>query len=166
MAISFPRVLVGVSGSAVKKRLSDSPFKFQEENAKNIYTTYFMNSRLNMPEIQAAIDLKAGQFLAGDTGVRVTVSKFIKGVTLRAWYSFSDTSMFNDSINPGYHDKGISISIPLRLFQGSDSRDLFSYSVSSWTRDTAQDIEHFENLFDFIGRNVTIYLHKDRNMLN
>ncbi len=160
------RVLLGVSGSAVKKRLHDSPFKFQEDNVKDIYTTLFINSRLNIPEIEAAIDLKAGRFLAGDNGLRVTVSKFIKGVTLRAWYSFSDTSIFNDDINPGYHDKGISVSIPLRLFRGTDSRNVLSYSVSPWTRDTAQDIEHFSNLFDFMDRNVTLYLHKDREMIH
>jgi len=160
------RVFLGLGGSAVKKRLHDSPFEFQEDNVKDIYTTLFINSRLNIPEIEAAIDLKAGRFLAGDNGVRVTVSKFIKGVTLQAWYSFSDTSIFDDNINPGYHDKGISVSIPLRLFKGSDSRTLYNYSVSSWTRDTAQDIDHFNNLFDFIGRNVTIYLQKDRKMIN
>jgi hypothetical protein len=160
------RVLLGVSGSAVKKRLHDSPFSFQEDNVKEIYTTLFVNSRLNIPEIESAIDFKAGRFLAGDNGLRVTVSKFIKGVTLRAWYSFSDTSIFNDDINPGYHDKGISVSIPLRLFRGTDSRNVFSYSVSPWTRDTAQDIEHFSNLFDFMDRNVTLYLHKDREMIH
>jgi hypothetical protein len=73
--------------------------------------------------------------------------------------------MFNDDINPGYHDKGISVSIPLRLFKGSDSRTLYNYSISAWTRDTAQDIEHVNNLFDFMGRNVTIYLDKDRKMI-
>jgi len=160
------RVLLGMSGSAVKKRSPDSPFKLKEDTVKDIYTTLFLNSRLNIPEIEAAVDIKAGRFLAGDNGVRITVSKFIKGVTLRAWYSFSDTSMFDDNINPGYNDKGISVSIPLRLFKGTDSRNLLSYSISPWTRDTAQDIEHFNNLFDFIGRNVTIYLHKDRKMIN
>ncbi len=160
------RVLLGVSGSAVKKRLHDSPFSFKEDKVKDIYTTLFVNSRLNIPEIESAIDFKAGRFLAGDNGLRVTVSKFIKGVTLRAWYSFSDTSIFNDDINPGYHDKGISVSIPLRLFRGTDSRNVFSYSVSPWTRDTAQDIEHFSNLFDFMDRNVTLYLHKDREMIH
>ena len=159
------RVILGFSGSAVKKRLHDSPFKFQEDNVKDIYTTLFINSRLNIPEIESAIDLKAGRFLAGDNGVRVTVSRFIKGVILQAWYSFSDTSMFNDDINPGYHDKGISISIPLRLLKGTDTRAVHKYSISAWTRDTAQDIEHFNNLFDFIGRNVTIYLDKDRKMI-
>ncbi|UCH80326.1 MAG: YjbH domain-containing protein, partial [Nitrospiraceae bacterium] len=160
------RVLVGVSGSAVKKRLHDSAFQLQEDNVKDIYTTVFLNGRLNIPEIESAVDLKAGRFLAGDNGVRVTLSKFIKGVTLKAWYSFSDTSIFNDDINSGYHDKGISVSIPLRLFKGSDSRTLYSYSVSPWTRDTQQDVEHVNSLFDFMGRNVTIYLDKDRKFIH
>ena len=104
-------------------------------------------------------------FLAGDNGARITVSKHIKGITIWAWYSFTDTSIFNDNINRDYHDKGIGISIPLRLFKGSDSRTAYNYSISAWTRDTGQDIEHFNTLFDFIDRNSKIYIDKDKKML-
>jgi len=82
-----------------------------------------------------------------------------------AWYSMTDTDMFTDSFNRGYHDKGIAVTIPLRLFKGSDSRTVYQYSLSPWTRDVAQDIAHHTSLFDFIGRNTGIYLDKDRGML-
>jgi hypothetical protein len=86
-------------------------------------------------------------------------------VTILAWYSFTDTSVFNDNINKDYHDKGIAISIPLRLFKGADSRTAYSYSLSPWTRDTGQDIDHYNTLFDFIDRNTENYIDKDKKMM-
>ena len=112
-----------------------------------------------------AVDVKAGKFLAGDKGARITVSKSFHGVVISAWYSFTDTSVFSDSYNRDYHDKGISISIPLRLFLGRDSRTVYDYAVSPWTRDVAQDVVHRTSLFDFIGRNTVLHLTKDREML-
>jgi len=159
------RLMLGVSGSLVKKRDPDDPLKFKENDWKDTYTTAFVNARLNFPELESAIDIKYGRFLAGDTGTRITLSRFFNGVVLSAWYSVTDTDVFTDSFNRGYHDKGIVVTIPLRLFQGSDSRTVYKYSLSPWTRDVAQDIAHHTSLFDFIGRNTGIYLDKDRGML-
>jgi len=159
------RIFAGISGSAVKKRDSEDPFKLNNNDWDDHYTTAFVNARLNIPELEAYVDVKAGRFLAGDNGARVTVSKVFNGVVLSAWYSFTDTSKFTDPYNRDYHDKGISISIPLRLFLGRDSRVAHDYSISPWTRDVAQDIYHRTNLFDFIGRNAKIYLEKDKEML-
>lgn len=163
------RVFLGISGSAVKKRDPDDPFALlshdDDERVKDIYTTAFFNVRLNIHEMELAVDAKAGRFLAGDKGVRFTISKTINGVIIQAWYSFTDTSVFNDNINKDYHDKGIGISIPLRLFKGADSKTTYSYSLSPWTRDTGQDIDHFSTLFDFIGRNTKNVLDKDKQMM-
>ncbi len=165
MPVLDGRILLGLSGSAVKKRAADNPFSLVKNDVKDIYTTAFFNTRLNIPETEMAIDVKAGRFLAGDNGARFTVYKFIKGVTIWAWYSFTDTSKFHDIINPGYHDKGIGVSIPLRLFKGTDSRTSYVYALAPWTRDTAQDIDHFSTLFDFMGRNTKIFLDKDRQKM-
>ncbi len=161
MPVFNGRIFLGLSGSAVKKRDPGNPSRLIENGVKDIYTTAFFNTRLNMPETEMAIDIKAGRFLAGDNGVRFTVSKFINGVTVWAWYSSTDTSVFKDDFNRGYHDKGIGVSIPIRLFKGTDSRTFYNYSLSAWTRDTAQDIEHFSTLFNFMGRNTKIFLDKD-----
>ncbi len=159
------RILLGLSGSAVKKRDVDNPFKLKDGDVKDIYTTGFINTRLNIPEKDIAIDVKAGRFLAGDNGVRFTISKFINGVTIRVWYTVTNTSVFKDNLNKGYHDKGIGISIPLRLFKGADSKTVYNYTLSPWTRDTGQDVEHFSALFDHIGRNTKIFLDKDKKMM-
>jgi hypothetical protein len=156
------RLLLGVSGSVVKKRDPDQLFRFKENDWKNRYDTAFVNTRLNLPEVEGAIDLKFGQFLAGDRGTKVTVSKFFNGVILSAWYSRTDTDLFADSFNRGYHDKGIAVTIPLRMFSGKDSKTSYDFSLSPWTRDVAQDIGHFTSLFDYIGRNIPIFLKKDK----
>ncbi|RJQ17464.1 MAG: hypothetical protein C4560_08545 [Nitrospiraceae bacterium] len=169
MEVAMPvldgRILLGLSGSAVKKREPDNPVKLKTDDVKDVYTTAFINMRLNIPEQELALDVKAGRFLAGDNGVRFTVSKFINGVVLRTWYTYTDTSVFEDDFNRDYHDKGIAVIIPIRLFKGTDSRTTYSYFLSPWTRDTGQDIEHYRNLFDFIGRNTKIFLDKDDEML-
>ena len=159
------RLLIGLSGSVVKKREPGNPFKFKKDDWKDFYTTAFLNARLNIPEYEVSIDTKTGRFLAGDIGTRITVSKFIKGVTISAWYSFTNTSIFHDDDNRGYHDKGILISIPLRLFTGKDSMTRYFYAISPWTRDVGQDIFHYREIFDFMGRDTKIYLDKDKGMM-
>ena len=145
------RILAGASGSVVRKRAPEDPFGFR---GGGNFRTALLQGRLNVPEIDAAIDVKAGRFLAGDKGVRVALSKFVRGVTLSAWYSATGTSMFTDSFNRGYHDKGISVDIPIRLFTGQDSKTAYRYGLSPWTRDVAQDIDRYRPLFDVIGRNA------------
>jgi len=159
------RLMVGLSGSIVKKREPGEPFELKENDWKDSYTTAFVNTRLNIPEQEIAIDLKTGRFLAGDKGTRITISKFFNGVILSAWYSITDTSLFTDSYNRGYHDKGIAISIPLRFLSGKDSRTSYSFAISPWLRDVAQDIGRYQTLFDFMGRDTKIYLDKDKNMI-
>jgi hypothetical protein len=159
------RLIAGVSGSIVRKREPDAVFGLKDGLSGKTYHTWFFNTRLNMPEIDLAVDVKAGRFLGGDKGAKFTVSKFINGVVLYGWYSATDTSGMRDKFNRGYHDKGIGIMIPIRIFNGSDSRTEYNYSISPWTRDVAQDIEHHNTIFDFLGRTLKIYLDRDKNML-
>jgi len=153
------RILAGASGGVVRKRAPDDPFRFQGNDS---FHTALLQGRLNVPEIDAAIDVKWGRFLAGDRGVRVAVSKFVRGVTLTTWYSATGTGMFTDPFNRGYHDKGISVEIPIRLFTGHDSKTAYRYSLSPWTRDVAQDIDRYLPLFDRIGRNAGVLLDRDQ----
>jgi hypothetical protein len=164
MPLKNGRILVGISSSVVKKRDVDNPFQMSNQY-KDLYYTSFFNTRLNIPEIETSIDVKAGRFLAGDKGARVTVTKFINGVILGGWYSWTDTSVFSDSFNRGYNDKGVMVTFPLRLFKGSDSKTVFNYAISPWTRDVAQDIYHHTLLFDIFGRDTKIYLDKDKGFL-
>jgi hypothetical protein len=156
------RVFLGAGGSYVRKREPDRPFGLIGDRE---FHTAFLNVRLNVPEIDVFLDVKAGRFLAGDEGARFTLSKFVNGVVLSAWYSATDTSRFTDPFNRGYHDKGIAVEIPIRLFLGKDSRSAYRFALSPWTRDVAQDIERHRTLFDFIGRNTGVYLDRDRDRM-
>lgn len=155
------RLLLGISGSVVKKREMTELLKFKENDWQSYYRTAFFNVRYHIPSLDAYMDLKSGRFLAGDKGTRLQFSKFLNGVILSAWYSFTSTSMFVDTANRGYHDKGVAITIPLRMFKGSDSRTSYYFAFQPWTRDVAQDIYHFTNLFDYLGRDLPVYLDKD-----
>jgi len=160
------RLMVGLSGSVVKKREVGKAFSFKENDWKSSYTTAFLNTALNVPEAEMTLDLRTGQFLAGDRGTRVTLSKSFNGIILYGWYSFTNTNdVFTDSYNRGYNDKGIGIVWPLRMFLGRDSKTIYSFSISPWTRDVAQDIDHVNNLFGFMGRNQEVYWKKDRKQL-
>ncbi|MEW6719709.1 MAG: YjbH domain-containing protein [Thermodesulfobacteriota bacterium] len=152
------RIVAGAGGSLVRKRSPDEPLRLSGDTW---FRTAFLGGRLNIPEADIWFDVKGGRFLAGDYGARFSVSKFVRGVTLTAWYSATDTSVFTDPDNRGYHDKGIAVTIPIRLFLGRDSRTAYRFSVSPWTRDAGQDIDHFRTLPDFIGRNTELSLDKD-----
>jgi hypothetical protein len=93
-----------------------------------------------------------------DTACSMTVIKKEDRDGLR----FSYTDLFVGSYNRGYHDKGISVTIPFGIFTGKDSKTSYDFSLSPWTRDVAQDIGYFTNLFDYIGRNTDIFLKKDK----
>ncbi|MHB8108680.1 MAG: YjbH domain-containing protein [Syntrophorhabdaceae bacterium] len=159
------RFILGLSGSITKKREVGKAFELKKDDWTDYYTTAFVKGRINIPEKELMLDIMAGQFLAGDKGVRFTLSKFIKGVTIYAWYGITDTSIFTDSSNRGYQDKGVGVSIPFNLFTGTDSRTTYGYAIAPWTRDVAQDIEHAYDLFNYIGRNTKIYFEKDKNWI-
>ena len=158
------RAFLGLNSSIVKKRDPGNPFKLQENTVKDVYTTVFLNTRLNFAAQDISMDIKFGRFLAGDIGTLFTVSKFIRSMKFSVWYSFTDTSVFNDPYNRDYHEKGISVSIPIRLIRGTDSKTAYDHSISPWTRDVARDITHYRSLFDVIGRNVKVFLRKDVGM--
>ncbi|MBI5575246.1 MAG: YjbH domain-containing protein [Deltaproteobacteria bacterium] len=152
------RAFAGIGGSFVKKRDPGYPFRLTGEER---FHTTFLNARINVPEYDVHFDIKAGRFLAGDKGARFTFTKTINGVSLSAWYSVTDTSIFSDSLNRGYNDKGISVDIPIRLFTGHDSKTSYRYAISPWTRDVAQDVDHYRTLFDLMGGSAGVRLDKE-----
>lgn len=148
------RILAGASGSLVRKREPDEPFDLKNDRE---FHTLFLNARLNVPEHHVWLDVKGGRFLAGDKGARFTLTKDVGGVLLSAWYGITDTSRFTDPFNDGYRDKGIAVEIPIRLFLGRDSRTAYRFALSPWTRDVAQDVDHYRTLFDWIGRSTAVH---------
>lgn len=139
------RLLVGADMSLVYKRDPEIPLALK----KDTYYTLLAKARWHTPLEGLSVDVKAGRFLAGDPGIRIQLNKDFNGVMISVWYSFTDTSIFRDPYNRGYHDKGIMVSIPLKMFLGKDSRQRAFYSISPWSRDVAQDVYHSE-VFDLM----------------
>jgi hypothetical protein len=71
------------------------------------------------------------------------------GAIVGIFYSFTDTDIFTDTYNRGYHDKGIYLSLPLRMLLTSDSNQMLNYGISPWTRDVAARVTHWQDLFSF-----------------
>ncbi len=152
------RLLVGFDTSLVVKRAPDEILGLKEKT----YYTLLAKARWHTPVEGLSVDLKAGRFLAGDSGLRIQLNKDFKGVIISVWYSFTDTSVFDDPYNRNYHDKGIMVSIPLQMFLGRDSRDRALYALSPWTRDVAQDTYH-RDVFDLMDEGSKLMLDKKRN---
>ena len=141
--------MLGLSGTVARKRDKDEYLGIQ--NDKN-YETAFVKSRLHFRSINTFIDVDAGRFLGTDVGAKVKITKNINGVELSAWYTKTDTSVFHADFNRGYSDKGIMVSVPIRLFKGKESRSTYAQSISPWTRDVGAQVSEFTNIFDVIDR--------------
>jgi hypothetical protein len=62
----------------VKKRNTAKPLALNNSKGSNYCNTEFFNARLNLPEVERALlDVNVGEFLAGDKGARITISKFL-----------------------------------------------------------------------------------------
>ena len=153
-------IILGLGGSLVKKRSVGNPFGFgnvPDETPLNYYDTYFLTTVFNFKRQDISLKVKTGRFLAGDFGPEFFLSKYMSnGVVFTGWVSMTNTSVFTDSFNRGYHDFGFAVTIPLRIIIGMESKTNFHYSASPWDRDVAQDIGQYLDLSDFLTRKIFI----------
>ncbi len=153
-------IILGLGGNIVKKRSVGDPFGFGSvpgETPLNHYDTYFLTSVFNFKRLDISLKVKTGRFLAGDYGSEFFLTKYMpNGVEFTGWYSFTNTSMFTDSLNRGYHDLGVSVSIPLRIIIGMESKTRFNYSATPWDRDVAQDVNQYLDLSDFLTGKIFV----------
>ncbi|WP_163328984.1 YjbH domain-containing protein [Desulfurobacterium thermolithotrophum] len=147
------RFAVGVGGDWVRKRDSERIFKLKNYSFYDAYLS--AHYTMKYPEMNFSV--KAGRFLAGDKGVRVEVSRVVKGFEVGFWYTYSDTSNFTGS-NKDYHDKGVFVSIPLRMFKWKDTRQVGFYSLSPWTRDVGQLAGRPIDLYRMMQKKMPFYL--------
>ncbi len=95
--------------------------------------------------------MRAGRFLAGDTGARFEVKRrFKSGMEFGAWYTLTNG---HDITNPGtpsspYNDKGIFFKIPLSAMLTTDSKSSPNFSLSPWTRDVGQMVSSPGDLYE------------------
>ncbi len=116
---------------------------------KYLGVQYFLNLYYDIPKIQCKAQVKIGQFLAKDKGVRATVTRyFSNGVMLSFWIGATNAvDMLNGS---RYFEKGIGFSVPLDLFSAKANKERLGTAMSFWLRDTAAVSESGKPLYDLV----------------
>lgn len=104
------------------------------------YDAKFLNASLLIStKYNIFLGLKYGQFLAGDKGIRIDITRSYKNFTLGAFATFTNSDeVFSNPENRGYIDKGIYLKIPLEVFTYKNLKGILNYGISPWTRDVGQ----------------------------
>jgi hypothetical protein len=105
------------------------------------------------PDVTARI--RAGRFLAKDTGARFEMARHFKsGATVGFWYTQTNGNDITDPGSPGkpYHDKGFFISLPLSPLLTKDTQTIGNFSMSPWTRDVGQMVTSPADLYTVLER--------------
>lgn len=124
---------------ALAQRDFRQPFKLRDYRT----TTALASVHREWP-LQITTTLRAGRFLAGDSGARVEIKReFASGVQVGLWYSHTNG---RDITSPGsasspYRDKGVFISVPFDAVGSKHSSRVASIAISPWTRDVGQMVE-------------------------
>ena len=142
------RLSAGISADWDRKREPGFTLGFRDLDTHtlqgNVYYSLF-------PDLGVTTHLYGGRFMAGDKGVGVRTSREFKtGATVSFWYTYTDTSDFS-SYNKGYHDKGVAIVLPARMFYQEDMNERYRYAISPWTRDVGQLVRYWNTLADFVS---------------
>lgn len=134
------RLGAGLETEWVRKRSIDNNFKLRK-GMNEWFHTGFVNIYANVwPSQGLELGLTLGRFLAGDMGYRVEVRRSFKYFTIGAWYTKTDTSIFDSPKNRGTDQKGVFISIPLAVFKDHETPGSFEYDITSFLRDPGQTV--------------------------
>ena len=95
---------------------------------------YFANLYYNFDFLDIDVCLKAGKFLANDSGIRTELSRYYpSGMRFFVWYTYTNAK---DYVNGNrYYDHGVGITMPLDMFYTYSTRDFWGYAMSAWLRD-------------------------------
>ena len=142
------RLSAGISADWERKREPGFTLGFRDLDTHtlqgNVYYSLF-------PDLGVTTHLYGGRFMAGDKGVGIRTSReFRTGARVSFWYTYTDTSGFS-SYNKGYHDKGVALLLPARMFYQEDMNERYRYAISPWTRDVGQLVHYWNTLADFVS---------------
>ena len=140
------KMAFGIEGDWLKKRVPKKEFELMDFKRYSVLVNaYYYYQGLDM-----TFHAQYGRFLAGDVGWMLDVNRqYDTGAVLGIYFSFTDTDIFTDIYNRGYHNKGVYLTLPLRMFLTNDSNQMLNYGISPWTRDVAATVTHWQDLFGF-----------------
>ncbi len=136
------RWALGVDVNKVKQRDFAQDFAFRDYQVQTGHVTgYWMT-----PIEGVSTSLAVGQYLAGDKGATLTVSKtFANGSVMGAYAT--KTNVPAEVFGEGSFDKGIFWAIPFDAFLTSSSRSYASFAWKPLTRDGGAKLTRPVNLF-------------------
>ena len=112
-----------------------------------------------VPSYGLTFTLRGGEFLAQDEGVRFEVQRRLRsGVTFGIWYTRTNG---DDITGPGtpddpYYDKGVFISIPLRITLPYDTRSSGGFALAPWARDVGQMVRFPGDLYSLFEQTLLL----------
>lgn len=151
---------IGLEGAVLKKRRYSGLGFFNTLRHLEGYTPvyshytvldqYFLDVYFDLQSLTTVLKISVGQFLARDRGVRIEATRYFEsGLRLTGWYTITDASdMVNNKV---YHDKGISLQLPLDFFFKCRSRRMWNYGLAAWLRDSGAMSETGRPLYEFIS---------------
>jgi len=128
---------IGLEAWRVRQRDFKQNLEFKDYE---ISTGHF-NFYYTEPRSGVIFRLKAGKYLAGDSGYTLNISRrFETGFNVGAFFSRTDIS--KEEFGEGAFDKGIYFSIPIDFFSSSYAVRPFAWGIRPVTRDGAAILEH------------------------
>jgi hypothetical protein len=138
---------LGFETAAVRKRSLTDDFAMSEQ-FDQWFNTGFVNLYGQLwPEQGLEGGIKVGRFLAGDPGVRFDLRRSFRYFTVGAWYTQTDTDLFQSEENRNSTQKGVYVRIPLSIFSDHDRRGEIEYDFTSFTRDSGALVQQPKALY-------------------
>jgi len=163
--------MFGGAGAEILYRPIDSPWAFgahiNRVRQRNFtggsgfldyeVTTGFVSAYYQMPWLSdTLLQLDAGQFLAGDKGVNVTLQKrFDSGVVAGAFAAFTNVSA--EEYGEGSFTKGFFISIPFDLMSVRNTRERVGFTWVPLSRNGGQQLQRRARLYDYTDDRSPFY---------
>ncbi len=142
-----------LSADWLHQRSPTGLFKFRDYDT----VTLLGDFHYRLPAWGVTATVRAGRFLARDTGVRFELKRrFRSGITFGAWYTRTDGKDITPPGSPGdpYFDKGLFLSIPLGSMLTRDTRARSELSLAPWTRDVGQMVVSPGDLYTTLERRL------------
>lgn len=143
----------GVEVNRVRKRDFDGLLDFRDYEV----TTGHVSAYYEFTQGFTA-QLDVGQYLAGDKGATVTLTReFANGWRLGAYATKTDLSA--EEFGEGSFDKGITLSIPIGWATGQATRDRAGTTLRSLSRDGGSKVDVQGRLYDRVRDSHTVRLY-------